>query len=67
MTNYFHGSKVIIPFNSVSNVWNIDTSEITVYLNRSSCAYTFKDDQATKFVSQYLAWLNSQSPKPRSL
>ena len=67
MTNYFHGDSVIIPFSSVSNIWNINTDEITVYLNRSNSCYRFKNDKAAKFISQYLAWLDAQSPKPRSL
>lgn len=67
MTSYYYGQRVIIPFDSVSSVSNINTSEITVYLNRPTSTYAFKDEQATKFLSEYLAWLDSQSLKSRSL
>lgn len=65
MTNYFMNDSYIIPFTSVISIILLSYGEIRVKLTNGDI--TLPRKTATEFKTQYLAWLDSQSPKPRSL
>lgn len=61
MTSYFINDSYIIPFTSVTSIILLSYGEIHVKLTNGDIV--FPRNTAKEFNTQYLAWLDSQSPK----
>lgn len=59
-SHYFRGTNLIVPFSNVTSVWiPSDDTSITVYCLDNS--YNLKAQAKEDFLTQYTAWLDSQS------
>lgn len=58
--HYFKNTNLIVPFSSVNSVW-ISSDNTTITITCLNSSYNLKAQAKEDFLSQYTAWLDSQS------